>query len=163
VAAPLRSEGRRAAALHGRELLENGYSIDQVVHGYGDVCQVATEMALERNASFTVTEFHDFNRLLDNAIADAVLSYGQNREASIGAEGAQDLHQQLGTLADQQRELVGTALRALDALKIGNIGVLGATGTLLEDSLVRLRELVDKSLPEIRLKTGMSLPPAGHE
>jgi hypothetical protein len=158
--APASPESSRAAALHGKALLGEGYSIEQVVHTYGDVCQTITELALERNASFTVAEYHVFNRTLDNAIAGAVSSYGEHREAAISAEGALAMHQQLGTLADQQRQLVDTALKALDALKVGNVGLLGATGSVLEDSLVRLRELIDKSLPEIRLKTGMSLPPA---
>src|SRR5688572_24079977 len=32
-----------SAALHGHDLLTNGFTIAQVVHGYGDVCQVVTE------------------------------------------------------------------------------------------------------------------------
>jgi hypothetical protein len=96
------------------------------------------------------------NRLLDNAIADAVSSYGQHRAESISAQGDQDLHDRMGTLADEQRKLLQTALKALDALKVGNIGVMGATGTLLEDSLMKMRDLIDKSLPEIRLSTGMT-------
>ena len=65
----------------------------------------------------------------------------------------------MGTLADEQRVLLDTALKALDALKVGNIGLMGATGTLLEDTLLKLRDLIDKSLPEIRLSTGMTAPP----
>ena len=160
--APASSDGCGTAALHGKDLLEEGCTVEQVVHSYGDVCQVATEMAAEKKASFTVAEYHVFNCFLDNAIAAAVSSYEGHREASISAVGAQDLHQQLGTLADRQRDLVNTALKALDALKVGNIGLLGATGSLLEDSLVGLRELIDKSLPEIRLKNGMSRPPSRH-
>ena len=151
-------ENRRTAALHGKELLREGYTVDQVVHGYGDVCQAITELAKERNAPVTVGEFHTFNRLLDNAIADAVSSYGHHRE-SLSAQGAQDLHERLGTLADEQRKLLDMALTALDALKVGNIGLRGATGTFLEDSLIKLRDLIDKSLPEIRLSSGMTTPP----
>jgi len=153
------AESSRAAALHGKDLLDEGYTVDQVVHGYGDICQAVTELATETSAPITVSEFHTFNRLLDNAIADAVASYGQYQDASISAQGAQDLHHRMGTLADEQRQLLETALKALDALKVGNIGLMGATGTLLEDSLLKLRELIDKSLPEIRLSTGMTAPP----
>lgn len=144
--------------MHGKELLEQGYTVEQVVHDYGDICQAITELAQERNAPVTVVEFHTFNRLLDNAIADAVASYGRHRDESIGAQD-HDLHERIGTLADAQRKLVETALKALDALKVGNIGLMGATGSLLEDSLVRLRDLIDRSLPEIRLSTGMTTPP----
>ena len=151
-------ESSRTAALHGRELLQEGYTVEQVVHGYGDVCQAITELAKERNTQVTVGEFHTFNRLLDNAIADAVSSYGHHRE-SVSDQGAQDLHERLGTLADEQRKLLDAALQALDALKVGNIGLMGATGTFLEDSLIKLRDLIDKSLPEIRVSSGMVTPP----
>jgi hypothetical protein len=150
---------RSRAGLHGQELLQKGYTVDQVVHDYGDICQAITELAKVRNAPVTVDEFHTLNRLLDNAIADAVFSYGHHRE-SVNALGAEDLHQRLGTLADEQRALLDTALKALDALKVGNIGLMGATGTLLEDTLMKLRGLIDKSLPEIRLSSGMTTPPS---
>jgi hypothetical protein len=154
-------EGNRTATLHGKQMQEEGYTVEQVVHDYGDLCQAITELARERRAPITVDEFQILNRMLDNAIADAVSSYEVNRDRSVGAQGDADLHQRLGTLADEQRRLLDTALKALDALKIGNIGLMGATGTLLEDSLMRLRDLVDRSHPELRLSTGMAKPPPG--
>jgi hypothetical protein len=33
------SEIGEAATLHGRELLRHGFTVDQVVHDYGDLCQ----------------------------------------------------------------------------------------------------------------------------
>jgi hypothetical protein len=156
---PPSAESRHGAALHGKKLLEEGYTVEQVVHDYGDICQSITELAKERAAPVTVDEFHTMNRLLDNAIADAAASYGRHRDEAHGApHGDHDLHERMGTLAEDQRKLLETALKALDALKVGNIGLMGATGTLLEDSLVRLRDLIDRSLPEIRLATGMTSP-----
>jgi hypothetical protein len=154
-------ESSRTSALHGKEQLEQGYSVGQVVHGYGDVCQAITELAKDRAATVTVDEFHTFNRVLDNAIADAVSSYVHHREESTSIQGAADLHERMGALADKQRALLDTALRALDALKAGNIGLKGATGGVLEESLIELRELIDKSLPDIRLATGMVQSPKG--
>jgi hypothetical protein len=152
-------ESNRTASLHGRQMQEEGYSIDQVVHDYGDVCQAVTELARERLVPISVDEFQILNRLLDNAIADAVLSYEDNRDRSISIEENGDLHQRLGTLADDQRRLLQTALKALEALKVGNIGLMGATGSLLEDSLKALRDLIDKKHPELRLSAGMAKPP----
>jgi hypothetical protein len=152
------AESSRAAGLHGKQLLDQGYTVDQVVHDYGDVCQSITELAKEKAASVTIDEFQTMNRLLDNAIADAVASYGRHRDESDVAHGRQELHERMGTLADAQRRVLDRALKALDALKVGNIGLMGATGTLLEDSLVQLRDLIDRSLPEIRLSTGMTMP-----
>src|SRR5260221_5051678 len=54
-----------SATLHGGELLEMGFTVSQVVHGYGDVCQVITQLAGETDAPITAGEFHLFNRCLD--------------------------------------------------------------------------------------------------
>ena len=144
---PAAVESSRTAALHGKQLLEQGYTVEQVVHDYGDICQAITELATERNAPVTVDEFHTFNRLLDSAIADAVASYGRHRDDAISAQGEHDQHEWRGTLGDEQRELLDIAVKAFDALKVGNIGLRGATGALLGDSLTKLRDLIDKSLP----------------
>lgn len=144
---PAAVESSRTAALHGKKLLDDGYSVDQVVHDYGDICQAVTELAQEKNAPVTIDEFRTFNRLLDNAIADAVSSYGCHRDESVSARGERDQQAWRGDLGDEQRKLLDTAVKAFDALKVGNIGLLGATGTLLEQSLTKLRDLIDKSLP----------------
>ena len=152
--APASIEGTRTATLHGEQMQDDGYSVDQVVHDYGDLCQAITELAREKRAPVTVDEFQILNRMLDNAIADAVSSYEMNREL----RGNVDLHQRLGTLAEAQRKHVDVALKALAALKAGNLGLAGATGILLEDSLLDLRDLIDKSHPELRLSSGMCPP-----
>lgn len=153
---PASAESTRTANSDGDELFEQGYTVGQVVHGYGDVCQVITQLAIEMNAPVTVREFRTFNRLLDNAIADAVSSFSLHRDAPATGDGAYDLHQHLGSVAEEQRKLLDAALAALDAVKYGNVGLMGATGSMLEDSLKKLRVLIDKSLPEVRLATGMT-------
>jgi hypothetical protein len=147
-------ENSRTAGLHGKELLDKGYTVDQVVHDYGDICQAITELATQTNAPVAVDEFRTFNRLLDSAISDAVSSYGRHREESISAQGSQQQREWRGTLGDEQRVLLDTAVKAFAALKVGNIGLRGATGALLEASLTKLRDLIDRSLP-----TEMTPPP----
>jgi hypothetical protein len=51
-----------AAAAHGRELVEGGYTVSQVVHDYGDICQAIAELALEQKAPISVKEFHTLRR-----------------------------------------------------------------------------------------------------
>src|SRR4051794_36763485 len=48
----------RSAARHGSELLALGFTLSQVVHDYGDICQGITALALEQNAPITTEEFH---------------------------------------------------------------------------------------------------------
>ena len=72
-----------SAAEHGRTLLEQGFTVAQVVHDYGDVCQTVTELAAEMDAPITTDEFRTLNRCLDDAIAEAVTEYTAQRERSI--------------------------------------------------------------------------------
>jgi len=78
---PVLSEIGVAAARHGRELLRRGFTVDQVVHDYGDLCQAITEVAFEHDAPIEVDEFRTLNRCLDNAIA-AAASIGVIRPAA---------------------------------------------------------------------------------
>jgi hypothetical protein len=64
-------------AHHGRDLRELGFSVAQVVHDYGDICQALTELALEHSAPITTEEFHTLNRCLDTAIAEAVTEHSR--------------------------------------------------------------------------------------
>ena len=73
------------ATAHGKDLLTLGYSVDQVVHDYGDLCQAITDLAFERDAPFATSEFRTLNRCLDNAIADAVTEFSFQRESSPAA------------------------------------------------------------------------------
>jgi len=149
-ATPAPTEIGRAAALHGAELLRQGYSVDQVVHDYGDVCQCVTELAGEQDFRISTDEFRTLNRCLDNAIADAVASFGAVRQTSIDRQ-AETLQQRLLFFSDEHRRLIDIAIQSLAAVKTGNIGISGATGTLLAHALEELRSLTDRTLPEIRL------------
>jgi hypothetical protein len=148
--APAKTDIGRAAALHGAELLRRGFSIDQVVHDYGDVCQCVTALAVEQDVAISADEFRTLNRCLDNAIADAVTSYGSAHQKSIGQQ-AETLQLRLVAFAGEHARLVDIAFKSLNAVKTGNIGIGGPTGTLLAHTLEELRSLADRTLPEIRL------------
>jgi hypothetical protein len=137
----------RAAALHGAELLRLGYSVDQVVHEYGDVCQSITAMAVESNQIISADEFRTLNRCLDDAIADAVTSYGDARQISLDGL-SRTSSDRMGAFLDEHRRLVDIASHACAAIRTGNVGLLGATGTLLVHTLAELRSLADRTLSE---------------
>ena len=80
---PILSEIGETAARHGRELLRSGFTVDQVVHDYGDLCQAITALAIELEAPIAVDEFQTLNRCLDNAIADAVTEFGYQRDLQV--------------------------------------------------------------------------------
>ena len=147
---PAPTEIGRAAALHGAELLRRGFTVDQVVHDYGDVCQSVTALAVEQDVSLSTDEFRTLNRCLDNAIADAVTSFASAHQTSIDRQ-TETLHQRLAIYAAEHRRLMDIAIKSLAAIKTGNIGIGGATGTLLAHALDELSSLTDRTLPEIRL------------
>jgi signal transduction histidine kinase len=146
-----------SAEKHGNDLLLKGYTVDQVVHDYGDVCQSLTELARERNVPITVGEFHTFNRCLDNAMAGAVTEFGRQRDQFISAEGNQTMNERLGCLAHEQRNLLSSAMLAFHAISSGRVAIHGATGTVLRRSLLGLRDLIDGALADVRLTRGLEL------
>jgi signal transduction histidine kinase len=143
------------AVKHGNELLKKGFTVDQVVHDYGDLCQALTELAHEKNVLITVDEFHTFNRCLDNAIADAVSEFGRQRDRLISDEGVESMNERLGSLAHELRNLLNSAMLAFQAVKSGNVALTGATGGVLGRSLIGLRDLIDRSLAGVRLTDGL--------
>ncbi|HXC07930.1 MAG TPA: hypothetical protein VNV61_03300 [Steroidobacteraceae bacterium] len=147
---PARTEMGRAAALHGAELLRRGFTVDQVVHDYGDVCQSVTALAVEQKEPISADEFRTLNRCLDNAIADAVASFGSAHQTSIDRQ-TETLQQRLAVFADEHRRLMDIAIQSFTAIRTGNIGISGATGTVLAHSLEELRSLTDRTLPDINL------------
>jgi signal transduction histidine kinase len=145
-----------AAVQHGRDLLRSGFTIVQVVHGYGDACQAITELAIERNAPISTEEFRALNKCLDGAIATAVTEYKRQHELDVAAEGARRSNEHLGSFAHELHNLLGSAMLAFDVLRVGSVGIQGRTGDALGHSLVGLRDLVDRSLTEVRLTAGIA-------
>jgi hypothetical protein len=115
------------AAEHGRDLLLKGFTVSQVVHDYGDVCQAVTDLAVELDAPIETEDFRTLNRCLDNAIASAVTEHARGQQDTRDGESAE-----LQTLAE-------TAMTAFEVLKTGSVGIAGKTGDVLHRSLIAIR------------------------
>jgi signal transduction histidine kinase len=145
----------RSAVKHGHDLLLQGFTLSQVVHDYGDVCQSITELAVEENAPISTDDFRTLNRCLDDAIAGAVTEFGREQnQFTLDGETARG-NERAGFLAHELRNLLNTAIVAFEVLKTGNVGVAGRTGTVLNRSLVGARALISRSLAEVRLTQGI--------
>jgi hypothetical protein len=127
-----------AATKHGDDLHRQGFTVGQVVHDYGDVCQAVTELAFELDAHITVDEFRTLNSCLDDAIAQAVTEYSRLREMKLAETG-----RQLGAVRLQMRNHLDTALLSFDVLRGGRVSIAGSTGALHERSLKALNGLID--------------------
>jgi len=144
------SEMAMSAAAHGQTLLDLGFSVDQVVHDYGDLCQAITDLAFERDAPFSVPEFRTLNRCLDNAIASAVGAFSSQRDAAIARRQGDELNERLGLLVHELRNALATASYATAALELGNLPMSGSTGTVLKRSLETLKKIVGNSFEQVR-------------
>ena len=149
------AEISKSAIKHGHDLLLQGFTVSQVVHDYGDVCQAITELAVEKNAPISTDDFRTLNRCLDDAIAGAVTEFGRERnQSTVDRETARG-SERFGFFAHELRNLVNTSIMAFEVLKTGNVGVGGSTGTVLQRSLMGTRALIDRSLGELRLMQGL--------
>ena len=126
-------EINKSAMEHGHDLLLQGFTISQVVHDYGDVCQSVTDLAVETKAPISSEDFRTLNRCLDDAIAGAVSEY--THEQDVSRHGA----------SQHLQRLTETALTAFEVLRTGKVGVGGSTGTVVLHSLMQLHDaLVDR-------------------
>ena len=152
-----RTEMGKSAALHGRSLMQQGFTVEQVVHSYGDVCQSVMDLAFERQAPVSIEEFRTLNRCLDDVIADAVTEFSRQRGSYDEAKHVEILNEQMGALSSELLDLLHTATLAIAAIKVGNAGLRGATGTLLDRCMMTMREKIDLALATARVASGMPI------
>jgi hypothetical protein len=122
----------KSAIENGRSLLLQQFTISQVVHGYGDICQSVTDLAVDLAVPISTADFRTMNRCLDDAIAGAVTEYA--KEQDLARDGAS--HELLN--------LVDAAITAFEVLQTGNVGVAGSTGEVVNRSLKAIRALVNE-------------------
>ena len=149
------SEMGLAAAAHGKALLHLGYSVDQVVHDYGDLCQAITDLAFERDAPFSIDEYRTLNRCLDNVMADAVSEFSAQRDAALMVQQSLQENEQFGFLMHELRNALGTASLAVRAMEMGNLTLAGATGAVLKRSLASMARLISNALAEVAVKSAV--------
>jgi hypothetical protein len=137
-----------SAAVCGHELLRNGYTVGEVVHGYGDVCQIVTGLAKELNTAISAADFQVFNRCLDDAIAGAVTAHAQQRERDLVVESKA----RFALLTAEMRNILITATLSFEILRGGVVGIGGSTGAIHSRALSELRLLVERSLADTRIE-----------
>lgn len=119
----------------GHDLLKQGFTIDQVVHNYGDVCQSITELAVEMDAPISTDDFRTLNKCLDNAIAGAVTEFTLEESASRTKQSA-ELH-----------SLAEAAICAFRFIRSGGVGAGGSTGAVVERNLAAILAAMDGGSP----------------
>ena len=148
----------KTATKHGSDLLRQGFTVSQVVHDYGDICQSITELALERKAAIETEDFRTLNRCLDDAIAGAVTEFGRERDHSRERKTTE----QLGNLARDLHQSIHISKITLDAIRSGTVGVVGSTGTVLVLALNTAHDLAEKLLKEVSASAAHPVQSAKH-
>jgi signal transduction histidine kinase len=142
-----------SASVHGGQRFQQGLTVGQVVHDYGDLCQVITGLAVEQNARVSVGEFRTLNLCLDDAIAGAVTAFSHQRERAIAREGTE----RLGVLAHEMRNVLNAAILSFASIKKGVVAPGGSTSAIHDRSLLRMHTLIDRSLADVRLEAEMQI------
>ena len=121
----------RTAAYHGARRMRIGFTVDQLVHDYGDVCQAITELAVDLDNTISADDFRTLNKCLDFAIAQAVTEFERQR----ARQQSEEENERTGFLAHELNNLVTTAKLTFHVLKQGKVGIGGSTGAVLERTL----------------------------
>ncbi len=140
---------RIAAQKRGEEYHRLGFTLSDVVHSYGIVCQAITSSASELSYQITPTEFSQLNLSLDVAIALAVTEYDRIQTV----QGTKENIERIGDLAHELRNSLQSAFIALELIESGGVGTKSHTGKLLDRSLQSMKMLIDSALLTVRLKS----------
>jgi hypothetical protein len=122
----------KGAVQHGQDLLQQGFTVGQVVHDYGDICQAITDLAVETEAPIGTDDFRTLNRCLADAIAAAVTEFGRGQDVVLAGESRELL------------TLTNTAIILFEALQTGSVGIRGSTGGLVYRTLLAIRTLAER-------------------
>jgi signal transduction histidine kinase len=141
---------KETAARHGSELLRQGFTVAQVVHDYGAVCQAVTDLAAGCLEPIAAEEFAALNLYLDEAIADAVTEFLRVRELVL----AKEERDRLGVFGHEMRNLISTAMISFEMIQSGTVPLRGSSATMHARALRALQVLTDRSLSEIRISAG---------
>lgn len=139
------------ATAHGQELLGLGYTVDEVVHTYGDLCQSVTDLAFELKAPFAIAEFRTLNRCLDNAIASAVTAFSRQRDVAKAVLEHAEAAARVDVQVQELRSSLATATYAIAAMEVGNLPMSGSTGLVLKKCIAAMRlQIGGPTLDEVR-------------
>ncbi|HXS99688.1 MAG TPA: HAMP domain-containing sensor histidine kinase [Elusimicrobiota bacterium] len=140
-----RKHGPGSTARHGKEMSRLGYTVSQVVDGYAVISEAITEVAKAAKAPIKPKEFGALNLALDLAISEAVEGFGKRMGESV-------CNERMGALAHELRNALTAAIIAHSMVRKGVVGTGGSTNALLERNLSRMRDIIDRSFSEVRMK-----------
>jgi signal transduction histidine kinase len=136
------------ASEHGLQRFRSGFSIQAVVREYGLFRECIIDLLKEANACISLTEYEVMSHALSTGVADAVSRFSQERDNQL----QQQAGEHLAFLAHELRNPIVSARFALELIRYKGGGGDERALQVIQRSLSRLQELIDRSLVEIRLR-----------
>ena len=133
------------ATKYGRLLCARGVTVGELVGVYSAIREAVTKVGQELNMSFSNREFEMLNRVLDTAISASVTEYQQQKVNGTADEALEHI----GALAHELRNALSSAVMAFSVIKPG---VAGKRGEIVDRSLRRMGDLLDRALADVRLR-----------
>ena len=137
-------EIRQSAGKEGEAAFKIGLNIEEVVHGYGDICQTITELAVEMDVHVPTGEFRVMNLCLDDAVAQAVTQFASH---SVDSSETQRIDR-LGMIANELRAHLASATKSFAFIKTGQVAPGGTTAMILDRSLTALSNLIERAITD---------------
>ena len=137
------------ATQRGKEYFQLGYSLSEVVHSYGFLCQAITSHATEMGTVISTREFQQLNLSLDTAIAEAVTEFDKWSKDHIDEQEVR----RLGHLAHELRNGIHNVMITLEMIKSGAVGAQSSTSHVLDKNLQRMIGLIDGAMTEVRMRS----------
>ncbi|HYS10174.1 MAG TPA: HAMP domain-containing sensor histidine kinase [Myxococcales bacterium] len=126
------------------------YDVDEVVYEYGSLCTTIVKVAERHGQLISPRQHQALNQALDENIAADVVAYEQKWRTGSTSQS----NERLGFVAHELRNALHTAALSFQAIRSGRVPAQGVTGSVLERSHQRLRELVEGLLAQVRVGAG---------
>jgi signal transduction histidine kinase len=149
-AVPLPSTSGNAEE-HGAQRLGLHFDVAEVVRDYGLLHECILEIADDAGVEIRLHEQQVIARWLNMGIADALAQYVKRRDQ----ERDRQTSEHLGFMAHELRNPLAAARVALQRLRSRELTVGGRTVDLLERSLRRASDMIDKTLSHASLQLGV--------
>jgi signal transduction histidine kinase len=151
--APLLREST-IAAVHGKQRLRLGFSLESVVREYGVLRSAIVATARATGTQITFDEMQIVFDCIVIGIAHAVSEYALQRDAEL----ARLANEHFAFIAHELRNPLGAATMAFQQLKAkGQLPADSRIVRALERGLQRTHELIDQTLEAARVASGIEL------
>ena len=119
-----RNPPSESARQHGRAGYAVGKSVTDMVHDYGTVCDVVTDLARDAGLEMTLDDAQILNRWIDHGIADALSEYSSESDRASA--------QRLGELAHELRNALGSVTMGFRLIQTGSAAPSGRVADVVE-------------------------------